>query len=116
MENIRKAALRFPSLVEKNPVRTHAVLTKYTALKSYYAKVIAEQQVADKNAVKLLPLCYDNADIYTSALQEAFLDYKNILKKIRLLEVDVVNGVKELQKSKFDGKISCKTSHHKCVY
>ncbi|KAJ5360779.1 hypothetical protein N7517_009970 [Penicillium concentricum] len=104
LENIRKAALQFPSLVAKNPVRTHAVLTKYTALKSYYAKVKAETKVGDKDATKHLPLCYDNADIYTSTLQEAFLDYKNVHMKIRLLQVDVVNGVKELKKSNFSDK------------
>jgi hypothetical protein len=100
---MRKAALRFPSLVAKNPVRTHAVLTKYTSLKSYYAKVKAEKK-GDGTSIKHLPLCYDNAGIYTSILQDAFLDFKNIYKNIRLLEVDVLNGVKKLKRSSFNGK------------
>jgi hypothetical protein len=100
---MRKAALRFPSLVAKNPVRTHAVLTKYTSLKSYYAKVNAEKK-SDGTSAKHLPLSYDNAGIYTSLLQDAFLDFKNIYKNIRLVEVDVVNGVKKLKRSTFDRK------------
>lgn len=100
---MRKAALRFPSLVAKNSVRTHAVLTKYTSLKSYYSKVKAAKKDGDAD-IKHLPLYYDNAGIYTATLQDAFLDYKNIYKNIRLLEIDVVNGVKKLKKSTFNGK------------
>jgi hypothetical protein len=103
LENIRKAALRFPSLVAENPVRTHAVLTKYTSLKNYYSKVKAERKEGETDT-KNLPLCYDNVGIYTSTLQDAFLDFKNVYKNIRLLEVDVVNGVRKLKKSTFSGK------------
>ncbi|KAH7146774.1 hypothetical protein B0J13DRAFT_621722 [Dactylonectria estremocensis] len=36
-ETMRKAALQFPNLVAKTPMRNHAILTKYTALRSYHA-------------------------------------------------------------------------------
>ncbi|ODM15566.1 hypothetical protein SI65_09169 [Aspergillus cristatus] len=93
--NLRKAALRFPALVAKTPVRTHAVLTKYTSLKSFYTK-------SNEGKGNKAPLSYDNAGVYTSILQDAFLDYKNIYKDIRFLEADVDSKTKKLEKSTFN--------------
>ncbi|KAI9924691.1 hypothetical protein MW887_006543 [Aspergillus wentii] len=92
--NLRKAALRFPSLVAKTPVRTHAVLTKYTSLKSFYAK-------GTDGKTNKAPLSYENAGVYTAILQDTFLDYKNIYKHARLLEADVDEGTKTLKQSTF---------------
>ena len=82
---MRKAAIQFPNLVAKTPMRTHAVLTKYSALKSFH---VAGAQFS--------PLTYENAGLYTTTLQDAFLDYKNIMKDIALLAMDVDEGSKKL--------------------
>ena len=66
-------------------MRTHVVLTKYTALKSFH---VAGAQFS--------PLTYENAGIYTTTLQDAFLDYKSIAKDISLLAMDVDGGRKTL--------------------
>ncbi|KAE8314344.1 hypothetical protein BDV41DRAFT_575903 [Aspergillus transmontanensis] len=93
VKNMRAAALRFPALVAKTPVRTNAVLTKYTALRSFHA------QRKDKNNKEAVPLSYENASVYTSILEDAFLDYKNIYKEIRLSEGDLASGKKEFEAS-----------------
>lgn len=88
--------MRFPALVAKTPIRTHATLTKYTSLKSFYTK-------KNEGKPNKAPLSYDNAGVYTSIMQDAFLDYKNIYKDIRFLEADVDSKTKRLEKSTFDG-------------
>ncbi|UCK58888.1 hypothetical protein AFCA_001724 [Aspergillus flavus] len=93
VKNMRAAALRFPALVAKTPVRTNAVLTKYTALRSFHT------QKKDKNNKEAVPLSYENASVYTSILEDAFLDYKNIYKEIRLSEGDLASGKKEFEAS-----------------
>lgn len=93
VKNMRAAALRFPALVAKTPVRTNAVLTKYTALRSFHT------QKKDKNNKEAVPLSYENASVYTSILEDAFLDYKNIYKDIRLSEGDLASGKKEFEAS-----------------
>ncbi|KAE8323660.1 hypothetical protein BDV39DRAFT_208642 [Aspergillus sergii] len=93
VKNMRAAALRFPALVAKTPVRTNAVLTKYTALRSFHA------QKTDKDKKEAVPLSYENASVYTSILEDAFLDYKNIYKDIRLSEADLASGKKGFKES-----------------
>ena len=83
--------------MSSNPVYTHAVLTKYTSLKSFYAKLPAPQGA-------MVPLSYDNAGIYTATLQDAFLDYKNLAKDIHFLETEVESGAKSLKESTFSDK------------
>lgn len=100
---MRKAALRFPSLVATNPVRTHAVLTKYTALKSFYSKIKAIKR-DDSTKLNHIPRCYDNTGFYTAILQDAFLEYKNLYKNIQILQVDVMNEIKKLKISTSAGK------------
>ncbi|KAJ1709330.1 hypothetical protein NYO67_8497 [Aspergillus flavus] len=95
VKNMRAAALRFPALVAKTPVRTNAVLTKYTALRSFHT------QRKDKNNKEAVPLSYENASVYTSILEDAFLDYKNIYKEIRLSEGDLASGKKEFEASTY---------------
>ena len=50
-----------------------AILTKYTSLRSFY-----EQEVVGG------PLDYENAGVYTSALLDAYLDYKSIWTDIQV--------------------------------
>ncbi|KAE8400807.1 hypothetical protein BDV37DRAFT_286304 [Aspergillus pseudonomiae] len=97
IENLRKAALRFPSLVAKTPVCTHAVLTKYSSLRSYHVATIGSDNKTGS------PLTYENAEVYTSILQDAFMDYKSLYRRIRILEQNVDAGVKKLAKSKLEG-------------
>lgn len=50
-----------------------------------------------------VPHSYSNTGLFTAALQEAFLQYKNIIKDIHILENDVDTGVKKLKESTFKG-------------
>ncbi|KAK6814232.1 hypothetical protein RU639_010111 [Aspergillus parasiticus] len=104
VKNMRAAALRFPALVAKTPVRTNAVLTKYTALRSFHA------QKKDTNNNEAVPLSYENASVYTSILEDAFLDYKNIYKDIRLAEGDLDSGKKKFQMSTPEGILYSETN------
>ncbi|KAB8221106.1 hypothetical protein BDV33DRAFT_190697 [Aspergillus novoparasiticus] len=113
VKNMRAAALRFPALVAKSPVRTNAVLTKYTALRSFHT------QKKDKDQKKAVPLSYENASVYTSILQDAFLDYKNIYKDIRHSEADLGSGKKQFKASTakattYSGR-SIYNSRHACA-
>ncbi|ETS81500.1 hypothetical protein PFICI_06502 [Pestalotiopsis fici W106-1] len=71
VKELKAAAIEFPDKVAKFPQRTHAILSKYTTLRSY--------QVA-KN--KGSPLDYENAGVYTSALLDAYTDYKYLYTSI----------------------------------
>jgi hypothetical protein len=84
-ETLRTAAIKFPELVADTPVRTHAILTKYTALRSYH---MASTKVVPANSIS-----YENAGIYTTMLQDAYLDYKNLLRDVDLLEENVDKGL-----------------------
>lgn len=81
---MKDVALKFPDLCAKTPMRTHALLTKYSALRSFYAA-----QTFD------LPV-YDKTGAYTNILQEAYLDYKSILGSIQVLAFDFAEGTKTL--------------------
>ncbi|KAK6354951.1 hypothetical protein TWF696_004079 [Orbilia brochopaga] len=83
-DTMRDVALRFPDLCAETPMRTHALLTKYTALRSFYAAQPFE-----------LP-AYDKTGTYTNVLQEAYLDYKAILSTIQVLAFEVSEGTKAL--------------------
>lgn len=71
IDSMAKAAFAFPDQVRKIPQRTHAVITKYSALRSY-------QLLSNKGS----PLDYENAGVYTNSLLESYLDYKDIWKAI----------------------------------
>lgn len=71
IESMAKAAFAFPDRVRHTPQRTHAVITKYSALRSY-------QLLSNKGS----PLDYENAGVYTNSLLESYLDYKDIWKAI----------------------------------
>ncbi|KAK6497177.1 hypothetical protein TWF506_004652 [Arthrobotrys conoides] len=83
-DTMRDVALKFPDLCAKTPMRTHALLTKYTALRSFYSAHLFE-----------LPV-YDKTGTYTNILEEAYLDYKAILGTIQVLAYNVCEGKKAL--------------------
>lgn len=60
---------------------THAILTKYTALRSYHTHF---------NGLKMP--AFEMADVYATILQEAYLDYKTVAKNLHVLAFDVSAG------------------------
>lgn len=72
IESIMQAAARFPDLVADCPQRTYAILTKYDSLRSF---VVRKPAAYTK-------LQYENAQIYTNALMDAFMTYKSTYKKL----------------------------------
>jgi hypothetical protein len=72
IQSIMEAAARFPSLVANCPQRTHAILTKYESLRSFISLRPAAYS----------PLQYENAQIYTNVLMDAFMSYKSLYKKL----------------------------------
>ncbi|OQD87272.1 hypothetical protein PENANT_c006G02155 [Penicillium antarcticum] len=87
-ETMKAAALRFPYLVAATPMRTHAILTKYSSLRSYYAGSVPTS----------LP-SFEHAGVYTALLQEAYLDYKTVAKNLQVLAYDVSAGTQTLKVS-----------------
>ncbi|KAJ4214942.1 hypothetical protein NW759_009966 [Fusarium solani] len=82
---MRAVALKFPDRAATCPMRTHAVLTKYSSLKTFR-----------NSSTYFNPLSYENARAYTSALRDAFLDYQNIAKGLAVLALDVNAGTQRL--------------------
>ncbi|KAI0339504.1 hypothetical protein BDW22DRAFT_1336068 [Trametopsis cervina] len=72
LETLKQVAMEFPEHVMACPLRTNAILTKYTSLKSFYSKKI-----------KGTPLDYENAGVYSSALLDAYMDYKVMWRNIQ---------------------------------
>ncbi|EXJ55901.1 hypothetical protein A1O7_08832 [Cladophialophora yegresii CBS 114405] len=72
IQSIMEAAARFPSLVANCPQRTHAILTKYESLRSFVSLRPAAYS----------PIQYENAQIYTNVLMDAFMSYKSLYKKL----------------------------------
>lgn len=72
IQSVMQAAARFPSLVANCPQRTHAILTKYDSLRSFVSRKPAAYS----------PLQYENAQIYTNVLMDAFMSYKSLYKKL----------------------------------
>jgi hypothetical protein len=93
LETMRAAALQFPNLVSRTPLRTHAILTKYSALRSFHSALKAGQ-----DARTVVPN-FEQAGVYTTVLQEAYLDYKNILKNLQVLAFNVSSGTERLLES-----------------
>jgi hypothetical protein len=65
------AAAAFPDKVATCPQRTWAILTKYTANRSF---------VAWSRKEKFTSLMYDNVLSYTDELFENFMEYKQLVK------------------------------------
>ncbi|KAJ5748584.1 uncharacterized protein N7511_010280 [Penicillium nucicola] len=94
-ETMKTAALKFPYLVAATPMRTHAILTKYSSLRSYYAASVPTS----------LP-SFEHAGVYTALLQEAYLDYKTVAKNLQVLAYDVSAGTQTLKMSSAGGEKS----------
>ena len=90
IDTLMAAANRFPELVADCPQRTHAILTKYTALRSY-------QDWASKHKFDLLD--YDMAQLYTDELMDVYLGYKAVWKDIHNLLEDLDEGKATVRKS-----------------
>ncbi|KAG7406377.1 hypothetical protein Forpe1208_v013961 [Fusarium oxysporum f. sp. rapae] len=67
IQALMETAAKFPDLVANSPQRTYAILTKYESLRSFMAL----------KPPALTPMFYENAAIYTNALLDAYMDYKN---------------------------------------
>ncbi|KAK0554870.1 hypothetical protein OC845_000511 [Tilletia horrida] len=87
IDSVKAAASRFPSLVGLFPQRTYAVLTKYETLRSYMML----------KPVKLSPLRYEVAQLYTNMLLDAYMEYKAIMKGIGSDIGDIQSGLKEIK-------------------
>ena len=91
--SMMQAAARFPDLVADCPQRTYAILTKYDTLRSFVAL----------KPEAYTPLQYENAQIYTNALMDAFMSYKSLYKRLgeqifgvqgKILEIKAWNETK----------------------
>ena len=69
IDTLTEVAVRFPDLVASCPQRTHAILTKYTALRGY---------LEWKAAKNVNPLDYELAQLYTADLLDIYMGYKVI--------------------------------------
>lgn len=72
VKSLMEAASRFPDLVADCPQRTYAILTKYDTLRSFVALKPAAYS----------PIQYENAQIYTNALMDSFMEYKSLYKTL----------------------------------
>ncbi|TFK33588.1 hypothetical protein BDQ12DRAFT_614940 [Crucibulum laeve] len=72
LETLKKIALKFPEHVMARPMRTYAILTKYSALRNFHEREI-----------KGSPLEYENVGMYSSTLLDAYMDYKIIWRNIQ---------------------------------
>ncbi|KAK3933940.1 hypothetical protein QBC46DRAFT_400905 [Diplogelasinospora grovesii] len=97
LDNMRNAALRFPNLVAETPMRTHAILTKYTALRSFQA-ILAKLASGGADLRTVIP-SFEKAGVYTTVLQEAYLDFKTVLKNLQVLAYSVSSGSERLVES-----------------
>lgn len=80
IETLQEAAAKFPDLVANCPQRTHAILTKYTALRGY---------LQWRQANTLQPLDYEVASLYTSELLDVYMGYKKCWKDIQEMLQDL---------------------------
>ncbi|RHZ67383.1 uncharacterized protein CDV56_109620 [Aspergillus thermomutatus] len=82
---LMETAAKFPDLVANTPQRTYAILTKYESLRSFMALKPPE----------LKPMFYENAAIYTNAMLDAYMDYKNIYRNLGTYLFDIQAGTKK---------------------
>ncbi|KAJ7351546.1 hypothetical protein DFH08DRAFT_923452 [Mycena albidolilacea] len=78
---LKAVAMEFPEHVMACPMRTNAILTKYTSLKSFHEKTL-----------KGSPLDYENAGVYSSALLDAYMDFKVMWRNIQMAAWEVEQG------------------------
>ncbi|CAI6331688.1 unnamed protein product [Periconia digitata] len=80
IDTLQEVAAKFPDLVANVPQRTHAILTKYTALRGY---------LQWRASNPLQPLDYEVASLYTSELLDVYMGYKSIWKEIHEMLQDL---------------------------
>lgn len=87
VNSLIRAAARFFDLVPHSPQRIYAILTKYDTLRSF---------IADKppNAT---PLDYETAKLYTNALMDSYMAYKNLYQEVSTAISDVLSGAKRFK-------------------
>ncbi|KAI0340777.1 hypothetical protein BDW22DRAFT_1359593 [Trametopsis cervina] len=85
LDTLKQVAIAFPERIMACPLRTNAILTKYTSLKSFYSKKI-----------KGTPLDYENAGVYSAALLDAYMDYKIMWRNIHNAIWEVEQGQSKL--------------------
>ncbi|KAJ7822770.1 hypothetical protein B0H13DRAFT_1659452 [Mycena leptocephala] len=73
LATLKAMSMEFPERVMACPMRTNAILTKYTGLKSFHEKTL-----------KGSPLDYENAGVYSSALLDAYMDFKVMWRNIQM--------------------------------
>ncbi|KIP02241.1 hypothetical protein PHLGIDRAFT_79414 [Phlebiopsis gigantea 11061_1 CR5-6] len=73
LDTLKAVALEFPEHVMACPMRTNAILTKYTGLNNF------QKHVSQMGS----PLDYENAGVYSSALLDAYMDYKVMWRNIQ---------------------------------
>ncbi|KAJ7797131.1 hypothetical protein B0H13DRAFT_1674612 [Mycena leptocephala] len=73
LATLKAVSMEFPERVMACPMRTNAILTKYTGLKSFHEKKL-----------KGSPLDYENAGVYSSALLDAYMDFKVMWRNIQM--------------------------------
>lgn len=87
IQSIMEAAARFPELVSHCPQRTYAILTKYDTLRSFVAM----------RPASFSPLQYENAQMYTNVLMDAFMTYKSIYKRLGDQSFSIQNKTLEFE-------------------
>ncbi|KAJ7917733.1 hypothetical protein B0H13DRAFT_2231366 [Mycena leptocephala] len=70
LATLKAVSMEFPERVMACPMRTNAILTKYTGLKSFH----------EKNSKAAL----SNAGVYSSALLDAYMDFKVMWRNIQM--------------------------------
>ncbi|KAK7454045.1 hypothetical protein VKT23_011558 [Stygiomarasmius scandens] len=81
LQTLNIAAMEFPKKAVAYPIRTNAILTRYTNLKSFRTA----------NPVGI-PLDYQNAGVYSSTLLDVYMDYKVMLRSISTTISEVERG------------------------
>ncbi|KIX97111.1 uncharacterized protein Z520_07225 [Fonsecaea multimorphosa CBS 102226] len=81
MDSLILIANAFPSMVAVKPAKIRAVLTPYTALKSFHDHRLANPRIP-------LPLTYDHCAIYTSTLYEDFMAFQDLCEKLNAMIKD----------------------------
>ncbi|KAJ7093719.1 hypothetical protein C8R44DRAFT_989861 [Mycena epipterygia] len=81
LATLKAVSMEFPERVMACPMRTNAILTKYTGLKSFHEKTL-----------KGSPLDYENAGVYSSALLDAYMDFKVMWRNIQMAAWEVEQG------------------------
>jgi hypothetical protein len=94
MKSLMEAAARFPDLVAQCPQRTYAILTKYDTLRSF----------VNVKPAAYTKLQYENAQIYTNAMMDTYMSYKNLCTKLGA-DIFAVKNKNKVIKAWSDGQI-----------